>query len=65
MGEQLLTKAETAKRLQVTERTIDAWRETGRLRAIKLGPGTIRFRAEAIEEFLTQNEERQPQSAGV
>lgn len=41
--EKLLTKAEVAQLCQVTERTIDAWMQSGYLVYYKLGR-TVRFR---------------------
>ena len=51
----VFTRAETARILKVSLRTVDRWVQDGRLRFVKLGDGPkapIRFRERDIEEFL-------------
>lgn len=53
--ERLLTKCEAAKLLGVSERTIDNWRAEGRLRAVKLGQGAVRFDPVDLRAFIDQS----------
>ncbi len=48
----LLTYAETAKILRVTIRTVRTWYKSGELRAIRLGPGSVRFDPADISKFI-------------
>lgn len=50
--EPLLTKREAAKLLSVTERTLDNYRSEGRLRAVKLGKGAVRFDPQDLRTFI-------------
>ncbi|MEE9211409.1 MAG: helix-turn-helix domain-containing protein [Phycisphaeraceae bacterium] len=52
--EQLLSKREVAELLGVTERTIDNYRSSGRLRAIKLSAGVVRFDPYDLRAFIEQ-----------
>lgn len=53
----LLTPAQVAERLQVTERAVYAWLREGRLRGLRAGR-LWRVREEDLEAFLNQPEER-------
>jgi len=56
----LLTKAEVAERLRVSERTVDRWRSLGVISAVQpLRGGAVRYRAEDVER-LEQPEARPP-----
>ncbi len=48
-----MTKKQAADYFQVSEWTIDRWRAEGRLKCFKCG-GTVRFRREWLEDFLTK-----------
>ena len=52
MNEVLLTKSEAAKRLNISERTIDAWRASGRLKSVRLSATAIRFRPQDIDALI-------------
>jgi len=55
MSIDLLTRAETARMLRVSLRTLDRWAQDGQLRYVKLGDGPkapIRYRRRDIEEFV-------------
>ncbi len=54
----LLTKRQAALRLGVSERTIDNWRASGRLAAVKLSATITRFRPEALDALVGQCEEK-------
>lgn len=58
MDQVLLTKSEAAKRLNVSERTIDAWRASGRIVAVKLSATMTRFRPETLDALVKQCEEK-------
>jgi excisionase family DNA binding protein len=52
-GRVLLTKAEVAERLRVSERTVDRWRRLGVIKAmLPLAGGAVRYRAEDVEALL-------------
>ncbi len=51
MNEKLLTPAQVAERLQITERTVYEWIRGGRLPALKLGR-LWRIRQDELEAFL-------------
>ena len=53
--ERLLTKRETSELLGVTERTIDNYRREGRLRAVKLGKGAVRFDPVDLRNFIDRS----------
>ena len=56
MSIDIFTRAETARMLRVSLRTLDRWAQEGLLRFIKLGDGPkapIRYQKSDIEEFLT------------
>lgn len=50
-GLRLLTKHEIAQKLQVSERTIDQWRQCNRFPDVKLGR-VVRFNEAAVAEWL-------------
>lgn len=55
MSIDLFTRAETARALKVSLRTVDRWAQGGKIRFVRLGDGPkapIRFRTRDIEEFL-------------
>ena len=51
MNEKLLTPAQVAERLQITERTVYEWIRGGKLLALKLGR-LWRIRQDELEAFL-------------
>ena len=51
MNEKLLTPAQVAERLQITERTVYEWIRGGKLTALKLGR-LWRIRQDDLEAFL-------------
>lgn len=55
--ERLLRKREVAEALGVTTRCLDLWRQSGRIRAVRLGPGAIRFRAADVERLIAESVE--------
>lgn len=55
--DRLLNKREAAKLLGVTGRTLDNWRTAGRLRAVKLGPGTVRFDPADLRAFIERSKQ--------
>ena len=46
--EELITKNQLAKKLKVTEKTIENWVKSGRISQIKIGPSTVRFDWEQV-----------------
>jgi transposase len=55
MNNELLTKAELAKMLNTSTRTIDRWRQRFHLGEVRLTPtATPRFRRQVIEQALTE-----------
>lgn len=51
----LLTEPETAVRIDVSLWTMIKWRKQGRIKALRLGHRTIRYRAEDVEAFLKKS----------
>lgn len=51
MNDQMLTPAQVAERLQVTERTVYRWLDAGELKGVKLGR-LWRIKEEALDSFL-------------
>jgi excisionase family DNA binding protein len=52
-----MTKSETAEYLRVTERTLDRYRATGLIRAVKMR-GKVVFCQEEVEAVLKKNVEK-------
>lgn len=52
MTDHLLTVAEVAERLRVTPSTVSLWVRDGRIRAIRLPSGRLRFRATDIDQLV-------------
>lgn len=53
----LLTPAEVAERLRVTRSTLTYWRSTDQGPAfVKLGKGSVRYPADALEAWLAAQE---------
>jgi excisionase family DNA binding protein len=52
MTGRLLTAREVAESLSLTPETVLAWQRDGKLPAIKLPSGQIRFRADEIDAWL-------------
>jgi len=52
---ELITSAEAAKKLRVTTRTLQNWRDEGRIGFIKLN-SKILFTQKHLDEFLSVNE---------
>ena len=52
----LLRASEVAKLLQVDRSTVYEWAREGWLPSVALTPGTVRFRAEEVEEFVQKRE---------
>lgn len=48
----LLTSAETAELRRVDRRTVWRWGTEGRLGAVRLGPNTVRYRAESVSALM-------------
>lgn len=55
--ERLLTQAEAADLLRVSVRSLYALRKTGRLRAVIVGPGAVRFDPRDIDQFIAASRE--------
>jgi len=53
-ADELLEKAETARRLKISTRTLDQWMRDGRVPYLKIGK-TVRFRWTAVIAHLQQN----------
>jgi excisionase family DNA binding protein len=49
----MLTKKETAALFNISERTLDRWRERGLLQALKVG-GIVRFDLQAVAALVDQ-----------
>lgn len=58
MEERLLTPAQVADRLQVTEKTVYRWLDAGKLAGVKLGR-LWRIREENLEDFLQKHTNRE------
>jgi excisionase family DNA binding protein len=52
----LLTTAETAARLALSEHTIRSWAKSGKLPAIYLTERSLRFRVEDVEALIDEHE---------
>ena len=52
--QRLLSKREAAELLGVSERTVDNYRSAGRLRAVKIGPGAVRFDPCDLRAFIDE-----------
>jgi excisionase family DNA binding protein len=52
----LLTTSEVAEMCQVTSNTVSRWVREGRIAAITLPGGKLRFRRSDVEEMLTPNQ---------
>jgi len=59
MNEKLLTPAQVAERLQITERTVYEWIRGGKLTALKLGR-LWRIRQDDLEAFLENARAKAP-----
>ena len=55
-GRILLTKREAAKRLGVSEKTLDRWRESEGLPCVKFGSGKPMFRPESLDQWVANRE---------
>lgn len=55
MTSDLLTVAELAEMLRVTERTVRTWTQAGTLRAVRIG-GRVRYRRATVEAMLEELE---------
>ena len=64
MPERVLTLEQVAELLDVSERTIMRQIKAGKLKAFKVGK-SWRFREEAIEEYIKNQEESASQDAGT
>lgn len=53
--EQLLTKRDAAELLCITERTLDNYRSEGRILAVKLGKGAVRFDPVDLRNFIDRS----------
>jgi excisionase family DNA binding protein len=54
----LLSSDEVAERLGISIRTLELMRGRGEIKFVPMGPRLIRFRPEAVEEFIASNETR-------
>ncbi|WP_391558938.1 helix-turn-helix domain-containing protein [Robertmurraya sp.] len=54
MEDKIFTPAQVADRLQVAEKTVYRWLDSGKLKGVKLGR-LWRIREEKLEEFLQKN----------
>ena len=59
MNEKLLTPAQVAERLQITERTVYEWIRGGKVTALKLGR-LWRIRQDDLEAFLENARAKAP-----
>ena len=48
----LVTRPELAERFKVTVRTICRWQKQGKLKPVRLGSSTVRYRLSDVEAFL-------------
>lgn len=58
MTGRLLTAREVAETLALTTETVLSWQRTGKLPAIRLPSGQIRFRADELDEWLAERSTR-------
>lgn len=56
VGRVLLTKAEAAEAMGVSEKTIDRWRSERGLPHLKLDTGKPMFRPESLREWAAEND---------
>jgi excisionase family DNA binding protein len=54
MTEKLVTRQELAEQFKVTVPTIRRWQKQGKLLPVRLGAGTVRYRASQVEQFLAE-----------
>lgn len=54
MPEKLVTRQQLADQFEVTATTIRRWERLGKLAAVKLGRGTVRYRVSDVEKFLAE-----------
>jgi excisionase family DNA binding protein len=50
--ETLLTSKDVAEKFNVSGKTIERWRKKGQIKFYSVGPRSIRFKKEDVEEFL-------------
>lgn len=55
MEDKLLTRKEAAGILNVSERTLDAYRQQGLIKAVKLRGYTVRIRESELRRFLEES----------
>jgi len=53
MMEKLLTIREVAEILRVSRRTIERWVKQGKIKAVRIGPHTLRFTPSDVEDLIT------------
>jgi excisionase family DNA binding protein len=64
MASQLLTAAEVADELRVTERTVRRWSRAGLLEPVRLGGRLIRFTPESVDSLIRSAPETNEAPAG-
>ncbi len=63
--DRFMTKAEVARALRVTARTIERWAKLGTLRPVRLSPQTILWRLSAVRAFVAAAEAAAPGPEGA
>ena len=58
---ELLTISQVAKILNINKGTLYKWIKQGKIKHLRLGPKSIRFRSQDIEEFLQFCETKEPE----
>jgi excisionase family DNA binding protein len=59
----LLTVEDVARRLQLSRWLVYDLVKAGRLKAVRLTPGRLRFTEEAVEEAVRQSEQASPSTS--
>jgi excisionase family DNA binding protein len=60
----LLTTREAAELLRVDPRTVERWTIEGRLRRVRLGERTVRYRADDLAELIAPHNDHEPAANG-
>lgn len=57
MTYEFVTRAQVAQMLQITIGTLIRWEKAGKLKALRLGSGSVRYRVSDVEAFIANGAE--------